>query len=705
MSNNFLCFHIKGLLSGVISDEQIQTFVGTLMKLSQATYESVVSEIKTIVISLLDESYRFQEETFNHWVLKQVPEYEVVKKDGTCHTLHRAFTNPIIQGLVMLNHTEPDSDKILAGFCKLKTFSPPRKMSRSERDEAYKSIASPPTLDIQVMDEVQSVLPLMVAYAHDMVSREQGFEDHLLPMHLFPANDKKAFSYHSDGTAVTRKLNSLEPYNLSYMLRDQRIHDIYHEDPSEFVDRAFLGIHTEGSTCELPPVDHDQVPIGEISAVDEPGGKHRIIAKAHSLLQGLNYPTALRIKHLNDAWSCQGVNSHPETCNKIHGLMVAFSGSRTFHSIDMKSFTDRFLYRGYQRRILELLVNREYLKPVDLRITDTIVLGDYYFFGRKSRVRYETGTPMGTFASFPLASFSNGILLAISTWLAYGPSGFHIQDLPGMVIGDDIVIWDDVVADKYRQLASGLGEIISISKSISSTLVAEMCSKIITDRGVFDQKKLSKIPTSLSQVKEAFHYYRDYLLTYSEDVKQRLQVAQKIPQPYGLGRLMEEVLSDTSPLSEIETIFLGFHISAMVTNWIKEPEKAIDIWIGLNRRELYPPINIGKIYFSKESCQEFEPLVRALTTDVLELSKAIRRDPRSVGTPELIGELKDKFTYLLSMKENELDKETFPSPVLLRDTRNYETRLREKDSLIEEQFNKVLGNLNRGDQDESAPSI
>jgi hypothetical protein len=71
----------------------------------------------------------------------------------------------------------------------------------------------------------------------------------------------------------------------------------------------------------------------------------------------------------------------------------------------------------------------------------------------------------------------------------------------------------------------------------------------------------------------------------------------------------------------------------------------------------------------------------------------------------MIGELKDKFSYLLSMKENELDKETFPSPVLLRDARNYETRLREKDSLIEEQFNKILGNLNRGDQDESTPSI
>lgn len=146
-------------------------------------------------------------------------------------------------------------------------------------------------------------------------------------------------------------------------------------------------------------------------------------------------------------------------------------------------------------------------------------------------MQYAVGTPQGTFASFPLASLSNGIVAHLCYEMAIGHKVNPTRDCPYRVIGDDIVIFHNKAADHYRRIMTELGVEISEDKSLVSNVAVQMCSKWITSTGVYLQKKIKPVTTDESFI-EAYRYYNGRI-----EVSPERELLLSLPYPYGV---MEE---------------------------------------------------------------------------------------------------------------------------------------------------------------------
>lgn len=101
-------------------------------------------------------------------------------------------------------------------------------------------------------------------------------------------------------------------------------------------------------------------------------------------------------------------------------------------------------------------------------------------------VSYTVGQPMGFLSSWASMAFSHHVLVR---WAAIieGKHGFNDYAL----LGDDIVIWDESVANRYKILLGQLGVEISIMKSFQEKGLAEF-GKTYFNRG----RDLRPIPAS-----------------------------------------------------------------------------------------------------------------------------------------------------------------------------------------------------------------
>lgn len=100
-------------------------------------------------------------------------------------------------------------------------------------------------------------------------------------------------------------------------------------------------------------------------------------------------------------------------------------------------------------------------------------------------LRFSKGQPLGLGPSFFLFALSHHIILK-----SLNGSGKYV------ILGDDIVISDDDLAERYRKLMSEIGCIISEDKSIASQQLAEFASRLIRPNDVLRQWKWREITRS-----------------------------------------------------------------------------------------------------------------------------------------------------------------------------------------------------------------
>jgi hypothetical protein len=158
------------------------------------------------------------------------------------------------------------------------------------------------------------------------------------------------------------------------------------------------------------------------------------------------------------------------------GKVLEFSkrGYTEVYSYDLKSATDLIplaLYRALfswiiPERILnlwfDLLVSRDFLVP-----KSTLK----HFPDHPKRVRYATGQPMGaltSWASMALVHHALVLFAAVSSGITPGSQLLTFIDY--MVLGDDIVIANKVVAERYVYLMNQLGVPLSLAKSHMSDI-------------------------------------------------------------------------------------------------------------------------------------------------------------------------------------------------------------------------------------------
>lgn len=203
--------------------------------------------------------------------------------------------------------------------------------------------------------------------------------------------------------------------------------------------------------------------LGKLSVVYDQAGKARVVAIANWWIQLFLKP----LHHSIYRW-LRGIRQDG-TFNQTAPLKDLMSrlpvGTKMF-SFDLSSATDRI--------------------PVDVlvQILSTCTDGALWrnlvsipFLYKGKQVRYAVGQGMGTYSSFGMLGAFNHFMVIYAAVLSKGIDfAKTFQDY--CVLGDDIVIADEGVALKYKELILSLGIKISDHKSIISTVVCEFAKRI-----------------------------------------------------------------------------------------------------------------------------------------------------------------------------------------------------------------------------------
>lgn len=131
-----------------------------------------------------------------------------------------------------------------------------------------------------------------------------------------------------------------------------------------------------------------------------------------------------------------------------------------YFSIDLKSATDRFPI-SFQKRVLTQLTSKEYAEA-----WSDVMVGYDFVRPDGSLIKYNKGQPMGAYSSFPMFSLCHHIIVRIAGKRVELP---NYRDYS--LLGDDIVLTNHKVVNKYEELIRNFKIDIVPSKSYKGNLI------------------------------------------------------------------------------------------------------------------------------------------------------------------------------------------------------------------------------------------
>ena len=218
------------------------------------------------------------------------------------------------------------------------------------------------------------------------------------------------------------------------------------------------------------PEDYDVIG-GKISFIQEPGLKLRSVANPLRIHQMALKPLGNAIYKIVASlpWDCTFDQSkaHPH-------VQKALQKGSVVHSVDLSNATDFF--------------------PLDIQITVLKAMfgdiPDINLFEKISRsswnspygkLQWKQGQPLGLYPSFGSFTMTHGYLLWFLNGCRHNNSFF--------VVGDDVVILDDWLNNRYLKFLQDHGCPYSPDKTISSNILSEFAGKIILSDAVIPQYK------------------------------------------------------------------------------------------------------------------------------------------------------------------------------------------------------------------------
>jgi len=249
---------------------------------------------------------------------------------------------------------------------------------------------------------------------------------------------------------------------------------------------------------------------GRLGFKQEPG-KIRVFAMVNLITQALMLPlhewifARLRLIRADGTFN----QTAP-----VERLIKGFKGKEFVASYDLSAATDR-LPIVIQVALLEpllgkemaslwafLLVGRPYRLP---RIACSYNLGF-------DRVTYWVGQPMGALSSWAMLALTHHAVLQYAAYLAYPGKPGWFQEYA--LLGDDIVIADKAVAEKYLVLMDTLGVEVGLSKSLVSSTGSLEFAKRTWVRGrlssPFSLAEISVASANVGALEELFRKARVY---------------------------------------------------------------------------------------------------------------------------------------------------------------------------------------------------
>jgi len=202
--------------------------------------------------------------------------------------------------------------------------------------------------------------------------------------------------------------------------------------------------------------------MGKLSVVYDQAGKARIVAITNWWIQLALLPLHNSIFDYLRSLDCDGTFDQD---GALARFMEKRDSTQKFYSFDLSSATDR-LPMKLQTDILQHLGY-----PARLW-RDLLDFGWQY---KGNAVKYSVGQPMGAYSSWAMLALTHHVIVRVAAHQV------GLKSIPNyVVLGDDIVINHDLVADQYKQIMSMLGVNINMSKSVVSSDMVEFAKRWVT---------------------------------------------------------------------------------------------------------------------------------------------------------------------------------------------------------------------------------
>jgi hypothetical protein len=258
--------------------------------------------------------------------------------------------------------------------------------------------------------------------------------------------------------------------------------------------------------------------IRKITAIPDKEGKTRVVAIVDYWSQ-----TALRPLH---TFLLQILKAIPQDRTFSQGKFFDTlpSDSKVFYSVDLTAYTDRFPIE-LVAKVLKGILPDSYVDSW-LRV----MVGTPFEF-QNHKLLYGTGTPMGAYSSWASTTLAHHFVV----WKACQLAKVSWRELHYALLGDDIVIANKEVAERYIGLIKGLGVEVSDSKTHVSEYLYEFAK-----RWVYKGDEISPFPLSaLSEA--ATRYYNLVSVLIESEPKGWVSTAgvpQAVADYYGTVRTM-----------------------------------------------------------------------------------------------------------------------------------------------------------------------
>jgi len=233
-----------------------------------------------------------------------------------------------------------------------------------------------------------------------------------------------------------------------------------------------INIHSFCDSMHEDDSLHGPMVAGEVHFLQEPGYKLRSIASPYRLFQVASQPLKDDLGRLVRTleWDC----THDQG-KAMPIIQKALAANETVYSVDLSSATDYFPYE-LQLTVLQTVYGKDnpYVKLFQdvSRATWHSDVGD---------IVWRKGQPLGFNPSFFTFTLTHGLILLHLLGKKYEHEFF--------VLGDDVVILNKKLFDKYKSFLSAMACPYSSDKTLVSSELAEFAGKVVTKDKIYPQLK------------------------------------------------------------------------------------------------------------------------------------------------------------------------------------------------------------------------
>lgn len=192
--------------------------------------------------------------------------------------------------------------------------------------------------------------------------------------------------------------------------------------------------------------------LGRLAKLYEAAGKVRVIAITDWWTQCLFQPLHRQIFKSLQGLVTDGTFDQHGCLNRIREQ----SRGRPAYSFDLSAATDR-LPIALQVQILKLL-------GVSWAVTWAQLLTERVWWLGSRPIKYAVGQPMGAYSSWAMLALTHHVIVQVASYRVGWRHFFPYYS----VLGDDVVIFDQRVAEEYQALMATLGVPINLTKSLVS---------------------------------------------------------------------------------------------------------------------------------------------------------------------------------------------------------------------------------------------